>query len=402
MASSKSKSKTALPKMFEPLLGQVQSQGALRYGAQEQGLQALLGDTTRNYQNQALAQQGGFRSLLGALKAAPAGLDQVYSDAGLTPEVRAQYAQTPDGQRILASLARGQGDIQQQQLGAQSGQQFIQQKLGSDYTSDVGKIQGQMGAERTERGVYESSLLDQLIGDNRAARSKLNADARDRQATQDAATQAQTAAQTNALIGQGLLPGSDGTLAPLPGGKADPNAPSNKPKRTTGAGTASPDAQRTAGTSFSKAAALAKALKGTQDVTPDVASSIAGILTNGKPASSGKVVYEEVPALDSRGQPIPGKTKRQPKLDPATGQQVTSNGRPAVPAFDAPIATAATEQALYGYVTTKTVRELQKLGFSVNQIPGLKTETQYKASKPKDTRDYSRPGKAKSRSQQPG
>lgn len=397
MASTK---RTRLPKMFEPLLAQAQTAGALRYGAQETGLLGLLSDTNRNYTRQAAAQEGATRSLLGSLQGASVNLNNVYSDAGLTPEVRAQYANTPDGQRILASLARGQGDIQQQTLGAQAGRQYLQQRMAEDYNSDTGKINDQLGALRKERGLFESSTLDSLIGENRAARAKLNADARQRQADADAAVQAQNAAQTNALIGQGLLPDSHGNLQPLPGGKADPNAPGNKPKRTSGPGTATKDAQLSAGKDFKKAFALANGLKGSQAATPETRKAIQGVLTNGKPASQGKVVYEEVPVLDAAGRPT-GKTKRQPKLD-ANGQQITSPSRPAVPAFDEPIAAAATEQALYGYVTTKTVRELQKLGYSVNQIPGLKTESQAKASRPKDSRDYARPGKAKSRDQQPG
>lgn len=391
-----------LPKRFQPLLEQARTQGALRYGAQESGLQSIFDDVTQNYTRQSAAQEGAARSLLGSLATGGVRLNQAYSDAGLTPEVRAQYAQTPDGQRILASLARGQGDIQQQQLGAEAGRQYIQQRLGDDYRTDVNKINSQKTAMDTERGLYESSLLDQLIGSDRSMRHDANAAARKQEFDAQQAIDDRTAARDNALISQGLLPDAEGNLQPLPGGKADPNAPSNRPKRTSGAGTASPDAQRSAGTDFQKAAALANALKGGQPATPEIRQAISNTLTNGKPASTGKVIYEEVPILDAGGRPT-GKTKRQPKLDPKTGQQVTSKSRPAVPAFDAAIANAATEQALFGYVTTKTVRELQKLGYSVNGIPGLKTENQYRQAQPKKKpRNAARPGTAKTRDQQPG
>lgn len=384
--------KNRLPERFEPLLAQARTQGALRYGAQESGLQGIFDDTTQNYTRQSAAQEGAARSLLGSLQSASVGLNSAYSDAGLTPEIRAQYANTPDGQRILASLARGQADIQQQQLGAQAGRQYIQQRLGDDYRSDVGKINQQAQAERTERGLYESSLLDQLIGSDRSMRHDANAATRKQAFDAQQALDQRNAARDNALIGQGLLPDSEGNLQPLPGGKADPDAPANKAKtkRTSGPGTASPEAQRSVGNDFKKAFGLAKGLKGDQPSTPEIRQAISGTLTNGKPASTGKVVYEEVPVLDAAGRPT-GKTKRQPKLD-ANGQQVTSSSRPAVPAFDAPVAAAATEQAMFGYVTTATVRELQKLGYSVNQIPGMTTEGAYRKAHPQ--KPYSMPAPA--------
>lgn len=391
------KKKTAtLPKQFVPLLQQAETSGQLRYGSQEQGLQGLLGDTQRNYQNQALAQRGAFQSLLGALKAAPAGLNQVYSDAGLTPEVRAQYAATPDGQRILASLARGQTDIQQQQLGAQSGQQFIQQKLGQDYNQDAQKIQAQQQALTGERGLYESSLLDSLIGDNRAARSKLNADARDRQAAADAATQSQNAAQTNALIGQGLLPGSDGTLAPLPGGKADPNAPANQPKAPKKV-KATPQQQQAAASDFSRALGIASTYIGDDEKTPELRREIGQKLLNGEETIKGQPVYDTRKEV-KKGVPNPNYGK--PLLNP-DGTAKTTGDLPGVPQINnQPLVQAALDMAFDGHLSAATVKKLHALGYAVRGLSGVKTAQDVR--KPKDNRDYSRPGTAKSRSQQPG
>jgi hypothetical protein len=390
-----------LPKRFEPYAQQAQTESEIRYGAQETGLENLFGSRTRDYQRQAAAQETGFRSLLGSLQTGGVRLNQTYNDAGLTPEIRAQYANTPDGQRILAQLARDQGAIQQQQMGAESGQQFIQARMADDYREDVGEINQSLLGLLKERGLFEQQALSGLIGEDRSRRSTNNAAARQQQFDAEEAVRNRQATQDNALIGQGLLPGPDGSLQPLPGGKADPNAPGNKPKRTTGPGTATRESQQAAGNDFSKAVGLARGMlrpkpgKPDPGRTPEVRETIAGTLTNGKKGSAGKVIYETVPVLDARGQPT-GRTKRQAKLDPATGEQITSRARPDVPSFDGPIAEAATEQAMFGYVTTETVRELQQLGYSVNQIPGLKTEGQHRKSQPRQKRPVSRPRNAPS------
>lgn len=387
--------RNALPKRFRPFFDQSATETAIRYGSQESALGSLLEALNRDRGRESAAQMTAGGSVLGAYQDADKNLQKVYTDAGLTPSLLGQIADSPTGQRLAGELASGRGAIQAQATGAQAGQQYIQQHISDQYNDDFGKVADQVTALTREKGLYQSSLLDQLISGDRSARHTANEAARQQQHADEQAILDRGATTNNALIGQGLLPGADGTLQPLPGGKADPNAPGNKPKRTSGAGTASPDAQRGAGLDFKKAFALANGLKGNQGATPEVRQGIANTLTNGKPASQGKVVYEDVPVLDARGQPT-GKTKRQPKLDPDTGQQITSASRPAVPAFDAPIAAAATEQALFGYVTTKTVRELQKLGYSVNQIPGLKTENAAKAARPKTSKPTSRPKNAPS------
>jgi hypothetical protein len=381
----------ALPKRFQPLFDQADVETRLRYGSQENALGSILQQAATDYGRQSAAQSTASQTLLGALKTAAPRLTQAYSDAGLTPAVLQQIANSPTGQRLAGELASGQAGHQQQQTGAQAGAQYLQQHLYDGYRDDVNQIGGQLSSLGQEKGLYQSSLLDQLITGDRAARHDANTLARkqqhdDTQAVLDRATQT-----GNALIGQGITPviNDDGsvTLGPaIPGGKADPNAPANKPKRTTGPGTATKDAQRSAGTDFQKALGLAGNLKQAAGgaVTPELRQDTQTLLTSGAPAKPGKVVYESVPTgrVGSDGKPV---MKRQPKLD-ANGQQVTSNPRPATPSFDAPIAAAATEQALFGYVTTKTVRELQKLGYSVNQIPGLKTESQHRATRPRARR----------------
>ena len=116
--------------------------------------------------------------------------------------------------------------------------------------------------------------------------------------------------------------------------------------------------------------------------TPGLRQGITNNLTNGRPASGGEPIYDETEEVDITGKPT-GKKTQTKRLDPKTGTAVTTPRRPAVQPFEEPIAAAATEQAMFGYVTTPTVRKLQQLGYSVNQIPGLKTESQYRKSRPR-------------------
>lgn len=372
-----------LPKRYAPFLQQAQTQTALRYGATEDQIGSLLAALAHDYGQQAQAQRTASMSVLGALQGADANLQKTYTESGLTPSLLSEIGNSPTGQRLAGELASGRAGLQSQLLGQMQGDEYQRQHIADNYQQAVGKASDSLLSLEKEKGLFGQSLFDSLVQGDHKERHDANTALRAQAHADTQAALAQQNSQDVALIGQGLLPGADGTLQPLPGGKADPNAKSNKPKRTTGAGTASPEAQRSAGTSFTKALALAQGMTKGKAHTPEVRSAVGGILANGKPATQGKVVYEDVPIYDKYDKTKVVGHKRQAKLDPATGQQITSASRPAIPAFDAPIAAAATEQALFGYVTTATVQKLQKLGYSVNQIPGLMTENQARASRPR-------------------
>jgi len=405
MAKKPKTGRAALPKRFQPLFDQAQTETAIRYGSQQDALGAILQQAARDYGRQSAAQTTAGQSVLGSLQRAPRQLTQAYTDAGLTPSLLGQISNSPTGQRLAGELASGQAGIQQQFTGAQAGQQYLQQHLYDEYRDDVGQIGGQITSLGKEKGLFQSSLLDQLISGDREQRRKINAELRKQAHDDEQAILDRASTTGNALIGQGVTPiiNDDGSVTlgdPIPGGKADPNAPGNKPKRTKGPGTASPDAQRGVGTSFSKALALANGMVHGKPRTPEERAQVQDILTNGRPATTAKPLYDTVPILDAAGRPT-GKTKQVRRLEPAklpdgspnpkAGQQVTSRARPKTPSFDEPVAQAATEQAMFGYVTTATVRKLQKLGYSVNQIPGLKTETQFRKSQPSRPRGGASP-----------
>lgn len=371
----------ALPRRFRPYARQAETQAAIRYGGQEDALQSIFDTLTRDYGRQSTAQRDMGMSLLGSLNHAGQNLTQVYSDAGLTPEVLATIGESPTGQRIAAELARGQAGIQEQRTGALAGQQYIQQRLADDYREDVGQINRQATSMAKERGLYESSLLDELIGEDRARRSEINAAARKQQFDAEQNILDREASQGNALIGQGLIADEQGNLLPLPGGKADPNAPANKPKRPR----VTADAQKTAGTAFSNAFSLAGGMVKGKPKTPKVRQGVTNILASGREASGGEPVYDVVE------DPYTKKKTNRRRIDPDTNTQVTTPKKQGVPKFDRPIAEAATEQAMFGYVTTKTVRNLQKLGYSVRQIPGLVTENQYRKTRPRQKASVVRP-----------
>lgn len=390
-----------LPKRFQPLLQQAQTEAALRYGSQESGLASLLGQLSRQHQNDLAAQQTANMSLLGSLKGADSQLQGFYNDAGLTPQAQAQLVGSPTGARLAGEMASARTANQGSLLGAQASNQYLTSKINSDFGDRLQQVSDQSQAEQKERGLYTSSLLDQLITGDRSARHDANVAAA-KSAHDDLQSELQRQTSVgNALIGQGLAPvlGADGSVtvgAPLPGGKADPNA-QKKPKRTTGAGTATKDAQLTAGNQFSSAFGNAQSgLKG-KPVDANTVTKAVNNLVAGRPAKKGGVVYEQVPDTDSYGNPLKNadgtpKMKQVPKVQPAknpdgspnpdAGQRVTGASSPAVAGVPRPIAQAAVEQAVYGYVTTATTRALQKLGYSVNQIPSFTSEGQYRQTHP--------------------
>lgn len=400
MASPRDK----LPKRFRPFYDQSMTQAELRYGAQEDALGSVLAQLVRDYGRQSQAQHSAGQSVLGALRGADENLERVYSDAGLTPALRGQIAGSPTGQRLAGEYASNRADVAQQLTGAQAGQQYIQQRLGEQYQDDVGKVSDQSVSMSKERGLYTSSLLDQLISGDRAARSAANAAAR-QQAADEAQKNLDRATQTgNALIGQGITPiiGPDGSVSlgsPLPGGKADPNAPGNKPKTKTNR--ASNAERKGFGTDFSTALGLAKnaIVKPEDRKSKALRAEVARNILNGFDSSGGETLYDTRQKIDGKPNPNYGKPLLNPdgtekKTDKFEGQDAIKN-QVAVQ--------AALDIAFDGALSRETVKKLHDLGIKTTDLGNLKTQTQLaRERKNKPQRDYARPGTAPSRDHQPG
>jgi hypothetical protein len=378
------KPKASLPKRFAPYAAQAQTETALRYGAQEAAFKSIFDQLTRDSGRNAQAQDTAYRSLLGSLQAAPADLSRVYSDAGLSPQVLATIGNSPTGQRLAGELARGQAGILQQQTGAQAGAQYQQQHIADQYHDDVGKLNDQASALATEKGLYQSSLLDQLIGQDRSARHDAHVEAAKQQFTADENLLDREASRGNALVGAGIDPN---TGAVLPG-----HGPKPKPKPK-----ASPHDQSMAESDFTNALTNAAAMvKGGTSVADAVKA-----LTRGRKAAPGQTIYEDVPVTDSYGNVVKGKTKRQPavwkdgepgnKDNSLTGTVKTKGAREAVDAVEPAIAQAAVEMAAQGYLSPATVKHLHDLGYKVRGLPGVKT--QFDRPKPAPY-PVSRPGTA--------
>jgi hypothetical protein len=222
----------------------------VRYGPEISALTALLRDAASSRDTRLTqatnARQAGVRAVFDARPQ----VEHAYEAAGqaVSPafvngggiEASALTARLGES----AALARSQ--IEDRRVSAIQGEGSARQQILRDFAQDKGKITARALDLAREQGAYGASTLQQLIGDDAAAKAKARQDAADRQD-----------AMTRALIGQGLLPGPDGSLTPLPGGKADPNAPSNKPKKTW----ATPVQQAAASDTLQAALNEAKTLK---------------------------------------------------------------------------------------------------------------------------------------------
>ena len=235
---------------------------------------------------------------------------------------------------------------------------YQQQHLGDLYREDVGQINDQASSLAKEKGLYQSSLLDQLISGDRSSRHDANVKAAKLQFTADQNLLDNSAERSGThIIGAGIDPNTGLTL-PGHGPK-----PKQKPRAT-------PIEQSNAETDYAQAFTNAQAAAG----AGQSASAIAKALSTGRKAKAGQTVYENVPEVDQFGNVIKGKTKRQPKLDPKTGTVVTTGGREAVDPVNPAIAVAAAEMATQGFLSPHTVKELHRLGFAVRGFPGVKTQ----------------------------
>lgn len=364
-----------LPKRFQPLLAQANTETAIRYGSQEDALGSILASLAHDYGQQAQAQHSAGQSVLGALQGADTGLQKVYADAGLTPGLLAQIGGSPTGQRLAGELAGGRAGIQNQILGQQQGQQYLQGHIADMYGQDRGKVTDQLTSLEKEKGLYGSQLLDSLITGDRSARHDANAALAQQQHADTQAQLNRTSSQDNALIGQGLLPDASGNLQPLPGGKADPNVKKQKAKPH-----ATPEQLQAASGQFGAALAALRTLDPDKD--PRLRHENGQTLLSGHKGQP-VMVRETVPNPNGYGDPI---SRTRPKLtgdiiDPKTGKpKAPGTGTPIVtadiPKTDQVLATAALDMYYQGYLSTATVKKLHALGYQVKGLPDVKTQGQ--------------------------
>lgn len=288
--------KSKLPKRFQPYLDQATTEAELRYGGQEATFATVLGQLARDRDRRLDAQATAQSALLGSLNGADANVDRYYKESGLDPSVLSTLATDPTGKRLAGEMAGYRAQNQQGLLGSLAGDQYQRSRINEDFTDRSGTVYDQATAEQKERGTFVSSLLNQLITGDRAARSAANAQARKQAHADLQAELDRAAAQGNALIGQGLTTDESGKLLPLPGGKADPNAPGNQPKpkkpsKPTGA-------DRTIQADFRKAASWVKQLDAaTAKEQPDAAKrrqTVQEILLKGDQVSG-------IPSISSAG-----------------------------------------------------------------------------------------------------
>lgn len=365
MASTKT-GRNALPRSQRRFYDQADVQTRLRYGAQESALGSILEQLTRDYGRQAQAQQTAGQTVLGAYTGANQGVTQTYNDVGLTPNVLASIASSPTGQRLAGEVASYKAANDQQARGIQAGQQYLQQHIADQYSDDVGKVTDQLQSLTGEKGLYQSSLLDQLITGDRSARHDANVAAAKQRHDDEQAILDRQQQQENALIGQGLLPGKDGALQPLPGGKADPNAQ----KKKGGFKPATRAAQSKAATDFSRALSIINTYVGDDPKDKALRREIGQKLLNGEAEIKGEPVYDTRREI-KKGVPNPNYGK--PLLNP-DGTAKTTDSLPGIPKIEnQPIVSAALDMVFDGHLSPATVRKLHDLGYKVRGLSGVKT-----------------------------
>lgn len=367
-----------LPKRFQPYLDQALNEADLRYGAQEATFGTVLGQLSKDRDRQLLAQQTAQQSLLGSLNQSDQNVNRYYSDAGLNPTVLGSLAGSNTGARLAGEMAGYRTQNQQNLLSAQAGGQYQQQRINQDFGDKRQTLLDQLNAEQHERGVFTQSALDQLISGDRSARHEAGLAAKAQQAKDAQNILDAQNAQSNALIGQGLLVDpKTGELQPLPGGNADPNAPkfddkpgSTKP-RTTGPGTAKPAVQQAAATDFGRALSIAQGLTKGEKLTKGLRHKVAGWLLNGAPAIEGKPVYDTREKIKGVANPNYGK----PLLNADGTQATTQDGADAIPQIEnQPVVQAALDMVFDGHLSADTVRKLHELGYKVRGFSGIKTQ----------------------------
>lgn len=212
----------ALPRRYRPYKRQAKAQTRLRYGAEANALKDLSREARGDLRRSVNTSAGIARSLVSALSQQPEQVERIYSETGLTPEVRENLAgASPFQQRQATEMAMADRELVDRQVQAREGAAFAINTAVKNFRSDIKDINRQRTRLANEAGLYGSTLLEQLIGEDRAARAEAKQQRRDQrfQANQNAMNRANQ--QAVSLIGKGVDPA---TGQVIPGVKEQQNA----------------------------------------------------------------------------------------------------------------------------------------------------------------------------------
>lgn len=364
-----------LPRRFRPYWRQSVAQAELQFGGAGDLLEMLLSDAIRERGRSVRQARGSADMQVAAVNQAKTDLTENLRTAGLDMTA---MAGTPQGQQLAASYARSLNELDERKILARDAAASGVRQARQEFREDAGKIAQQLQRHYRDRGIYTSSLLDELIGEDRGARRAARAAAAEQafEAEQNALDRA--GRLDTAIIGQGLNPQ---TGRPLPGAK------SNKPKLTAG--------QRlTANEKISSAIAQAKTLAAGGHTEREALE----ILTAGRDGSTLTIFRDkngrEVPEyVRQRGRDGNPKRVKNPRISEEETIKV-----PKIPAYQQMYARAAIEAAYNngGRLSPETAKRLRRAGIRLRDL-----DVRLPNEKPKRYTLPNRPG-ARPRSQQPG
>lgn len=309
--------------MVASLRRQAQQQADLRYAPEEDALLTLLTSAGKTLRTTRQSQRGAARGISAGVDRALPKLDDVFTSAGLTPEVRAQAASNPAARRVAETLANAQVEMYQRKVQAQEGAAYAVNKALADYRDTVDQIQGRVSTIGREKGMFEAATLGDLVSSDRVSRRSASSHRADRQASSLQAELDRANSRGNALIGAGVDPN---TGQPLP---ARPKAPgkSDAPRAT-------PAAQQKVAAQVGEAVSHVRDLRKAGRSRPEI----------------GKILLQG---------------RKEQKITDDNGQVLTVPGRPKLPQLSV---TAALDLVFNKGFSGATVQKFHAQGYRVDQL----------------------------------
>lgn len=338
------------------LLRRALQQAELRYGPQQQELQALLADRGSQRDDEIAGNNAGSQLLAAAIREAAPKMTGAYDQALSTVQAQQQAVQGMPGASLsaeqTASFARRIGeqranvaaDAEQQGVRAAQDAVYSNRQANTSYKTDVAKIAQQLLGLGDQSGLYTATTL----GDLQDTRTKNQITKRGQDVTAQNAITSAAQSERSSVRSSGIDPD---TGQPIPGGKLDPKA-AKKPKL-------SQDKHLETQDKISQAVAAL----GTLDPDKQERREAASLLVAG--------------------------AKSQPLYDPKTGkkrvsQSGTALSTPDIPGVGGLLASAASDVYYDGHLSRRNQKRLRAAGFKLGEL-GFPTYAQWKrqqASKP--------------------
>jgi hypothetical protein len=292
---------------------QAERAGQQRYRPEQEALGLLERDTRRDFRDTRASSRTAADSIAGSAREGRQTIEGIYEDAGLTDLVRAGLESNPAARRVAEEMAEAETEMVHREVDAREGASFAVREARKQRDRSLTDINRRRTSLAGQKGEFVADLVQQLIGEDNAARAQAQQHQADQQFEWDKQTRSLMQSERSSLRSSGVNPDTG--------------------KKTSGSKSKPTGADRDASAALGKAKTWLNRLDN-----------------------------------DGYKKTVPDRAKRRAGLGELLVAGDQASGVPALPQH---VVEAALDMHFAGRLSPATVKMLRTLGIQVRRLPGV-------------------------------